>query len=102
MKTFRRCRRCKIYPTVDEHAELYGTPHTRVHCPKCGFTIWALNGGDKDPAIVWNDCNKAKYTPRAVRLTAVGLRPPIGYNNDDCVYVKGRGLVGYDDYNADN
>lgn len=97
------CRRCAIQPTVDEHAELYGKPHTRIHCPQCGFTIWTLNGGDKDPQTVWNDCNKNKiFQPWGTFHIATGANPvPKGYCNDECTFTDGGLAIAYDDFNGD-
>ena len=99
----KNCRRCKIQPTVEEYARLYGKPHTRVFCPKCGFTIWTLNGGNKDPETVWNDCNKNKiFQPLETFHIATGDNPiPKGYCNDECTFLRNGRAISFDDFNGD-
>lgn len=99
----KNCRRCAIQPTVTKRAKLYGKPHTRIQCPKCGFTIWTLNGGNKDPETVWNDCNKNKvYQPWGTFHIATGVNTvPKGYCNDECTFTRGVGAIAFNDFNAD-
>lgn len=90
-------------PTIDKRAELYGKPHTRLRCPKCGFTIWTLKGGDKDPVTVWNDCNKNPiYSPIRDFKIATGVNPiPKGYCADECIFLKNGRAIAFDDFNGD-
>lgn len=99
----KNCRRCNVQPTVSKRAKLYGQSHTRVSCPKCGFTIWTRNGGDKDPETVWNDCNKNKvYQPWSTFRIATGANPiPKGYCNDECTFTRGGGAIAFNDFNSD-
>lgn len=100
----KNCKRCNVQPTVTKRAKLYGKPHTRIQCPKCGFTIWTLNGGNKDPEIVWNDCNKYKVIADSWSTfrIATGANPvPKGYCNDECTFTQGGSAKAFDDFNYD-
>ncbi len=99
----KNCKRCNVQPTVNKRARLYGQPHTRVSCPKCGFTIWTRNGGTKDPETVWNDCNKrVVYQPwNTFRIVTHKNSVPKGYCNDECTFTKSGGAKAFDDLNYD-
>lgn len=93
-----------MQPTIEGSAELYGKPHTRIQCPQCGFTVWTLNGGDKNPETVWNDCNKNKLSQpwSDFRIPTARNMVPHGYCNDECVFRENGLAIAYDDFNGDN
>lgn len=80
----KNCRRCYTIPVVDK-ADLYGQPHTRIRCPKCGFTIWTREGGKKDPETVWNATNGNRseviFTPMRPTTTH---KTPKGFLAEQC------------------